>query len=74
MKYLLLQAIVHMLKAQAWPHSRDVPHWQAEARGFRSDTADILTPSMRQRIDDQEPLPVPAQCPVALDELLSDEG
>ena len=28
---LLLQALIHMLKAEAWPLSRDVPHWQAEA-------------------------------------------
>ncbi len=50
-KSLLVQAIVHMLKAEAWPLSREVPHWQAEARGFRGDAADIFTPSMRQRID-----------------------
>jgi hypothetical protein len=31
---LLVQAIVHMLKAEAWPLARDVPHWQAEARRF----------------------------------------
>ena len=90
-KSLLVQAIAHMLKAEAWPHSRDVPHWRAEARGFRDDASDIFTPSMRQRIDvaelyaralrrlperidDQEPLPVPARCPLTLDELLSDEG
>jgi hypothetical protein len=90
-KSLLVQAIAHMLKAEAWPHSRHVPHWRAEARGFRGDASDIFTPSMRQRIDvaelyaralrrlperidDQEPLPVPARCPLTLDELLSDEG
>ncbi len=90
-KSLLVQAIVHMLKAQVWPHSRDVPRWQAKARGFRGDAADIVTPSMRQRIDitelyvramrrlperidDQEPQPVPARCPVTLEELLSDDG
>src|SRR3954453_23749555 len=28
---LLLQALIHMLKAEAWPLSREVPHWQAEA-------------------------------------------
>ena len=48
---LLTQALVHMLKAQAWPLSRDVPHWQAETRGFRDDAADRYVPSMRQRID-----------------------
>jgi hypothetical protein len=48
---LLVQALLHDLKAQAWPQSRDVPHWQAEARRFRADAADRLAPSMRQRID-----------------------
>ena len=48
---LLVQAILHDLKVQAWPSSRDVPHWQAEARGFRRDAARSFTPSMRQRID-----------------------
>jgi len=33
---LLLQALIHMLKAEAWPHSAEVPHWQAEARVFRA--------------------------------------
>src|SRR5271165_5255036 len=28
---LLLQALVHMLKAEAWPLSPAVPGWQAEA-------------------------------------------
>jgi Domain of unknown function DUF29 len=48
---LLVQALVHMLKAEAWPLARDVPHWQAEARGFRGDAAARFAPSMRQRID-----------------------
>ena len=48
---LLVQALVHMLKAMAWPSSREVPHWAAEARRFRGDAADALSPSMRQRID-----------------------
>ncbi len=86
---LLRQALVHMLKAQAWPQSRDVPHLLFEARGFRADAADRFAPSMRQRvdlariyrkalrimpdtIDGQPPLPVPAECPVTLDELLAD--
>jgi len=87
---LLRQALLHMLKARAWPNSRDVPHWQAESRTFLSDAADRFTPSMRQRIDlDKiyrralkgipdnmdgiEPLPLPKNCPMTLDELLSDE-
>lgn len=50
-KSLLVQAILHMLKAEAWPRSPEVPHWQAETRGFRGDAADIFTTSMRQKID-----------------------
>jgi Domain of unknown function DUF29 len=86
----LIQAFVHDLKAEAWPLSRDVPHWRAEARLFRRQAKRRFTESMRQRIDvaglyadalaglpdkmeDQEPLPVPPVCPVTLDELLTDD-
>ena len=31
---LLRQALIHMLKAEAWPLSREVPHWRAETRRF----------------------------------------
>jgi hypothetical protein len=48
---LLVQALVHMLKAEAWPLSREVPHWRAEALGFRDDAISRYAPSMRQRID-----------------------
>jgi hypothetical protein len=48
---LLLQALVHILKATAWPDSRDAPHWRAEAELFRAQAADRFVPSMRQRID-----------------------
>ncbi len=48
---LLMRALVHMLKAEAWPLSREVPHWQAESRLFRTDAARRYVPSMRQRID-----------------------
>jgi hypothetical protein len=85
----LARAIEHMLKAEAWPLSRDVPSWQAEARRFRGDAADRFSPSMRQRIDMKRvyrralaalpetldgapPLPVPPECPVTLDELLTE--
>ena len=47
----LIQALLHMLKVEAWPLSRDVPHWQAEARGFRRNAARRCTNSMRKRID-----------------------
>ena len=48
---LLEQALFHYLKAEAWPLSREVPHWRSEARGFRRRAARTFTPSMRQRID-----------------------
>jgi hypothetical protein len=48
---LLLQALLHDLKARAWPLSRDVPHWRSEARLARINAADAYSPSMRQRID-----------------------
>jgi len=48
---LLIQAFAHMLKAEAWPQSREVPHWQAEARGFRRQARRRFAPSMRQKID-----------------------
>ena len=84
---LLVQALVHDLKAEAWPVARDVPNWRADARRFRGDAAARFAPSMRQQIDlarlyqralrampetidGQAPLPVPAECPVTLDELL----
>ena len=47
----LLQALLHDLRAQAWPQSRDAPHWRSEARVARINAADAFTPSMRQRID-----------------------
>ena len=51
LRSLLVQALVHMLKADAWPLSREVPHWQSEARRFLGDAADRFAPSMRQRIE-----------------------
>jgi Domain of unknown function DUF29 len=48
---LLVQALLHDLKAAAWPQSRDAPHWHAEARRFRGDAASRFTPSMRRKID-----------------------
>jgi hypothetical protein len=47
----LLQALLHILRADAWPSSRDVPLWRAEVRRLRGDAADAYTNSMRQRID-----------------------
>lgn len=48
---LLTQALLHMLKADAWPLSPNVPHWQAEARLFRRQARRRFTPSMRQKIN-----------------------
>ncbi len=48
---LLLQALVHMLKAQAWPEARAVENWLADARAFRAQAANRFVPSMRQRLD-----------------------
>ncbi|HVC58864.1 MAG TPA: DUF29 domain-containing protein [Acetobacteraceae bacterium] len=46
-----VQALLHDIKAAAWPLSREVPHWRAEARGQRDDARAACTPSMAQRID-----------------------
>src|SRR3978361_2241399 len=48
---LLRQALRHLLKAQAWPLSRDAPTWRADAIDFRRQARDAFTPSMRQRIE-----------------------
>lgn len=86
---LLSQALRHMLKAEAWPLSRDASNWRADAIDFRRQARRRFAPSMRQKIDlaalyadalvampdkqdGQPPLPVPATCPVTLDELLRD--
>src|SRR4051812_42481224 len=47
----IIQALLHDLKAEAWPLSRDADHWRAEARGHRDDARRHFSPSMAQRID-----------------------
>jgi hypothetical protein len=47
----LLRALLHDLKAKAWPLSRDAPHWRSEARVARINAADAYAPSMRRHID-----------------------
>ena len=42
--------LVHLLKAEAWPLSREVSHWQAEARLHRAQATLRFAPSMRQRL------------------------
>ena len=44
----LVMALLHDLKAEAWPLSRDVEHWRAEARRLGCDYV----------IEDREPKPV----------------
>ena len=48
---LLTQALLHGLKQQAWPGSREVSHWKREEAVFRRQARDRYTPSMRQKID-----------------------
>ncbi len=48
---LLVQALRHMLKAEAWPLSRDAPSWRADAINFRRQARRRFVPSMRQKID-----------------------
>ena len=83
----LLQALLHDLKVEAWPLSREVPLWRSEARVARINAADAYAPSMRQRIEvaelhakarralpdtiDGQP-PLPEVCPITLDELLAE--
>jgi Domain of unknown function DUF29 len=86
---LLVQALRHMLKAEAWPLSRDAPNWRADAVDFRRQARRRFVPSMRQRIDvarlyadalaavpaSQDGLPpLPIQTEIpTLDELLSED-
>lgn len=86
---LLGQALRHMLKAEAWPLSRDAPSWRADAIDFRRQARDAFTPSMRQKIaiaqlyadalaampDSQDGVPpLPIQTDIpTLDELLSED-
>ena len=85
---LLVQALRHRLKAEAWPQSRDAPGWRADAIDFRRQARRRFVPSMRQRIDvaalyadalaalpdSQDGLPpLPIRSPMpTLDELLDD--
>jgi len=48
---LLVQAIVHRLKAEAWPSCRDAENWLADSMRFRGDAASRFVPSMRQKVD-----------------------
>jgi hypothetical protein len=48
---LLMRALEHDLKAEAWPLAPYVDHWRAEAIRFRIEAADRFTASMRAKID-----------------------
>jgi Domain of unknown function DUF29 len=48
---LLVQALRHMLKANAWPLFRDAPSWRADAIDFRRQARRRFVSSMRQKID-----------------------
>ncbi len=48
---LLVQTLLHILKARAWPLSAAVPGWQKEIRVFRMQLRRRFVPSMRQKID-----------------------
>jgi hypothetical protein len=48
---LFVQALRHMLKAEAWPLSIDTPSWRADAIDFRRQARRRFVPSMRQKID-----------------------
>jgi hypothetical protein len=48
---LLVQALRHTLKADAWPVSLDAPSWRADAIDFRRQARRRFVPSMRPRID-----------------------
>jgi hypothetical protein len=58
---LLMRALVHMLKAEAWPLSRQAPHYRDAAK------------ALPETIDGRPPLPVAADCPATLEELLADD-
>jgi len=48
---LLIQALVHDLKAEAWPGSRDVPKWRNDAQLFRRLARRRYVASMKRKID-----------------------
>jgi hypothetical protein len=78
---LLMRALAHMAKAEAWPHSRDVPHRcrgpvcsvDATTARPRKDLSPGIADHSR---DDRRAAPLPllaATCRVTLDELLSED-
>ena len=48
---LLVQTMVRMLKAQAWPECRDVENWLADSMRFHGDAPARFVRYMRPRFD-----------------------
>jgi len=48
---LLLQSLLHDLKAAAWPLAPYVENWRADAKLFRAQASLRFAPSMRRRLD-----------------------
>ena len=87
---LLFQALVHLLKLQAYSRSDSAPHWRAEARAFLTGARRRFSPSMRGRVSlpalhrdaveaasaayPEVALWDPDSCPFTLDELLGGAG
>src|SRR6187455_2162897 len=54
-KSLIIQALAHMMKAEAWPGATmPMAHWRLDAEMFREQAADRYAPSMRQNLDMQK--------------------
>jgi hypothetical protein len=51
---LITNILSHMLKCEAWPHARYVPHWQAEIRGWRRQLRRKMRTGWRQRFNIDE--------------------
>lgn len=48
---LIRHAMVHLLKAAAWPSAQPHEHWRSEVVGFLTDAESRFAPSMRLKID-----------------------
>ncbi len=48
---LLAQAVLHLLKLRAWPHSSAARKWRNDAADFLVQAQGIYRPSMAQRLD-----------------------
>ncbi len=48
---LLTNALLHLLKAEGWPLSRDAENWRADARLFHAQARRRFARSMLQKID-----------------------